>query len=149
MGVKKDINRFRLPVLHHDNENLVIPDSFDARTQWPECPSISEIRDQGACGSCWAFGAVGAMSDRYCIASNGKQKVEVSAEDLLACCPCGMGCYGGVPASAWEYWVEYGLVTGGLYHSKVGCQPYEIAPCEHNTTGKLKPCGPKQVFLSI
>lgn len=31
----------------------VVPDSFDARTQWANCPSISEVRDQGSCGSCW------------------------------------------------------------------------------------------------
>ena len=30
-----------------------IPESFDARTQWPNCPSIGEVRDQGSCGSCW------------------------------------------------------------------------------------------------
>ena len=30
-----------------------IPDMFDARMKWPNCPSIKEIRDQGACGSCW------------------------------------------------------------------------------------------------
>ena len=30
-----------------------IPDSFDARKQWPNCATIQEIRDQGACGSCW------------------------------------------------------------------------------------------------
>ena len=30
-----------------------IPDTFDARTQWPNCPSIGDIRDQGSCGSCW------------------------------------------------------------------------------------------------
>jgi len=39
-----------------------------------------------------AFGAVEAMSDRICIASNGKVNVHVSAEDLLSCCDdCGMG----------------------------------------------------------
>ena len=30
-----------------------LPDAFDARQQWPNCPTISDIRDQAACGSCW------------------------------------------------------------------------------------------------
>ena len=41
-----------------------IPDEFDSRVQWPNCPTIQEIRDQGNCGSCWAISAVEAMSDR-------------------------------------------------------------------------------------
>lgn len=32
-----------------------IPDTFDAREQWPGCSSISDIRDQGSCGSCWVL----------------------------------------------------------------------------------------------
>lgn len=31
---------------------------------------MSTIRDQSACGSCWAFAAVEAMSDRACIKLN-------------------------------------------------------------------------------
>ena len=30
-----------------------LPDTFDAREQWSNCPIIKEVRDQGACGSCW------------------------------------------------------------------------------------------------
>lgn len=34
-------------------EAVEIPESFDARQQWSDCPSTKEIRDQGSCGSCW------------------------------------------------------------------------------------------------
>ena len=30
-----------------------LPAAFDAREQWPNCPTIKEVRDQGSCGSCW------------------------------------------------------------------------------------------------
>lgn len=71
-----------LDVLVHDVPND-LPVSFDARDQWPNCPTIKEVRDQGSCGSCWAFGAVEAMSDRVCIASNGQKNAHISAEDLV------------------------------------------------------------------
>jgi len=116
-----------------------IPESFDPREKWPDCPTIREIRDQGGCGSCWAFGAVTAMSDRLCI-HNGL-KVNVSAENLLSCCySCGFGCNGGFPGSAWSFWKKSGLVSGGLYGTNDGCQPYDIAPCEHHVNGTRGPC---------
>uniref|UniRef100_A0A8D2PGR2 Cathepsin B n=1 Tax=Zosterops lateralis melanops TaxID=1220523 RepID=A0A8D2PGR2_ZOSLA len=123
--------------------DVELPDNFDSRTQWPNCPTISEIRDQGSCGSCWAFGAVEAISDRICVHTNAKVSVEVSAEDLLSCCgfECGMGCNGGYPSGAWRYWTERGLVSGGLYDSHVGCRPYSIPPCEHHVNGTRPPSG--------
>jgi cathepsin B len=119
-----------------------IPTAFDARQQWGKiCPSVSEVRDQAACGSCWAFGAVEAMTDRTCIASNGSNTVHLSAEDMLSCCDsCGMGCEGGYPSAAWDYWVQTGLVSGGNYGGG-DCYPYKIPGCDHHVKGKLPPCG--------
>jgi cathepsin B len=51
-----------LAVKEHEVKD--IPDEFDSRVQWPNCPTIKEVRDQGNCGSCWAISAVEAMSDR-------------------------------------------------------------------------------------
>lgn len=78
------------------HSNVLLPESFDAREQWGSiCPSVKQVRDQSSCGSCWAFGAVEAMSDRICIASKGKLQPTLSARDLLSCCKaCGFGCNG-------------------------------------------------------
>jgi len=140
LGVAEDAHKYRLPVRHIEPLKD-IPDEFDSREAWPNCPSIGEIRDQGSCGSCWAFGATEAISDRMCIATNGEFQADVSAEDLLTCCHgCGAGCNGGYPGAAWEFWTTTGIVTGGLYGSNQGCQPYEIAPCEHHTKGSRPAC---------
>lgn len=87
MGVHPDANRFRDPVMLHEiGDDDEFPENFDAREQWPDCPTIGEIRDQGGCGSCWAFGAVEAMSDRVCIHSNASVHFRFSADDLVSCC---------------------------------------------------------------
>lgn len=143
-GVRKNQTLFdQLPVMEHTIERRSsLPDNFDPREKWPNCPSLNEIRDQGACGSCWAFGAVSAMTDRYCIQSNGKQ-FHFSAEDLLSCSNVGDCPRGGDSVAAWNYWVSNGLVSGGNYDSRQGCRPYSIKPCIHGNGGEedgLKKC---------
>ncbi|CAD5211227.1 unnamed protein product [Bursaphelenchus xylophilus] len=119
-----------------------LPVEFDAREKWPNCKSLSVIRDQSHCGSCWAVAAAGAISDRICIHSNGEKQVEISAVDLLSCCKlCGMGCFGGAPEAAWVFFELRGLVSGGEYGDKSTCRPYPFEPCEHHIDGPKKPCG--------
>ena len=47
--------------------DVTLPAAFDARKKWVGC--IGDPETQGACGSCWAFAAVGVLSDRFCIFS--------------------------------------------------------------------------------
>lgn len=112
-----------------------IPREFDARKRWKNCTTIGMIRDQGNCGSCWAFSTSGAFADRLCIASNGRFNQLLSAEHVTSCCyRCGFGCQGGYPNKAWRYFTEHGSVTGGNYNSLEGCQPYTYPPCSGNNS---------------
>ncbi len=137
MGVPADSKAYLPPAKDIEPANS-IPDSFDARTAWPKCNSIGHIRDQGPCGSCWAFGAVEAMSDRICISSGQTNQLELSAQDMVSCCDsCGDGCEGGYPSAAWDFWDQTGLVSETVY-------PYAFPSCEHHINGSKPPCGSVQ-----
>jgi len=124
-----------LPVRHVES-NADIPESFDSATQWPKCASINEVRDQANCGSCWAFGAAEAITDRYCIASGQTTNTRISMEDLLTCCTnCGFGCGGGYTTLAWQWWATKGLVTGDTHEDTDWCQNYFIPSCKLSCPG--------------
>ncbi len=121
-------------------DDTVIPESFDVRTNWPECASITgHVRDQSSCGSCWAFGSTEAFNDRYCIAT-GHAVSLLSVEDTLSCCTgvlCGLsqGCNGGQPSGAWRWFVRKGVSTGGDNVDKgsgTTCKPYSLQSCAHH-----------------
>jgi len=121
-----------------------IPTDFDARTQWSNCTVIGKIRDQSSCGSCWAFGSTESFEDRRCVAT-GEDR-EFSTEDTTACCSgifCGMsmGCNGGQPSAAWNWFARAGVVSGGDYPdigSGSTCLPYSLKPCAHHVPPSTK-----------
>lgn len=89
-------------------------DSFDSRSQWSGC--IGAVRDQGHCGSCWAFSATEVLADRACIEHN--IKTVLSPQDLVWCDNDCFGCQGGSLQGAWAFFYQHGV------HSEQ-CMPYE------------------------
>jgi len=134
-----------LPEKRH-YEDMTVPDSFDAREQWPDCePVINHIRDQANCGSCWAHGTTEALNDRACIASNGKITNLYSVSDTTACCgflAClSMGCNGGQVGTPWNWFENKGVVTGGDFGDGKLCYDYTMPQCAHHVESKvLQPC---------
>jgi len=119
-----------------------IPTSFDVRTAWPSCSSISgHVRDQSSCGSCWAFGSTEAFNDRYCISTGDNQRL-MSPEDTNDCCSGSVcsgskGCNGGQPSGAWNWFTKVGVSTGGDYDdigTGTSCKPYSMMSCAHHVT---------------
>lgn len=141
MNLNRNEKRPKLPRKLNSKGTTSLPDHFDAREQWPGCPTIGEISDQGNCGSCWAVSCVDVMSDRYCIHNYTQKKhFRVSAADILSCNISKGSCRSGNTAIPFMFWLNYGLVSGGSYNSSEGCRPYEIPPCGHHANSSLPRC---------
>jgi len=99
---------------YEGSESNDIPVSFNSSEQWPGC--IHAIRDQGHCGSCWAFAASEVLSDRFCIASSRQINVVLSPQDLVSCANLiNQGCNGGYPLWSWEFMINKGIVTDSCF----------------------------------
>ena len=84
-----------------------IPSSFDANQNWPNL--MTPIQDQKWCGSSWALSTVTVANDRFVIFNQGKERVKLSAQDLISCSPKGQqGCSGGHVERAWKSTMKYG-----------------------------------------
>lgn len=86
-----------------------IPAAFDSRTNWGTC--IHPIRNQGSCGSCWAFAASDVLSDRFCIASSRATNTVMSPQYLVSCDSGQYACNGGFLASSWKFLERTGIVS--------------------------------------
>jgi hypothetical protein len=60
-----------------------VPESFDGRLVWKGL--ITPVRDQGHCGSCWAFASTSTLADRFNVQSVGQMHVELSPAKLILC----------------------------------------------------------------
>lgn len=90
-----------------------VPDSVD----WTTKGVVSAVRDQGQCGSCWAFATTANAESVWAIS---KGKLLDLSEEFLVDCATGVGyfnqgCNGGNPDSALKYMIQHGQCSEVSY----------------------------------
>ena len=70
-------------------EAVGLPASWD----WRDHNGVTAIRNQGGCGSCWAFGAIGSFESLLLIKDSISS--DLSEQHLVSCNTWGWGCNGG------------------------------------------------------
>ena len=70
--------------------------------------AVTAVKNQGSCGSCWSFGAVGGLETRYKI--QGKKLKSFAEQEYLDCVYEGKrdGCQGGWMSDAYQYSAKNG-----------------------------------------
>ena len=76
---------------------------------------VTRVRDQGSCGSCWAFAASAAMESAYLIKDSSKydrKTIHVSEQQQVDCVDASAGCQGGWMHYSFKHAMTYGLTDG-------------------------------------
>ena len=103
--LKNNLIKKRSPIIYEntfDEFDIDIPDSVN----WVEKDVITKVKDQGQCGSCYAFSATGSMEGIYAIKNNHLRNI--SEQEIVDCSgkEGNQGCFGGYMNQVFQYVID-------------------------------------------
>jgi cathepsin L len=83
-----------------------------ADVDWTTKGKVQKVKNQGQCGSCWAFSAIGALESADAI--KGGDLKDLSEQQLVDCAGAqgNQGCNGGLMNQAFDYLIQFGGSEG-------------------------------------
>ncbi|WAR25374.1 CATC-like protein [Mya arenaria] len=103
-------------------EHTRLADNLPTEFDWRNVDGmnyVSPIRNQGSCGSCYAFASMGMNEARWRIMTNNTVTPVFSPQDVVECSEYSQGCEGGFPyLIGGKYAEDFGLVLEE-------CNPYK------------------------
>jgi len=97
-----------------------LPQDVDLRTKYPKCfqqGGREVIRNQGSCGSCWAFSGASTMMNNLCTSkedsllsfASKNDRYEVSVQQIMSCNSGKVGCDGGFAVNVHQAFAQRGI----------------------------------------
>lgn len=121
-GGLKSTLLWRPPAAEVTAKDATMASSLPSSWDWRNVDGInfvSPIRDQGVCGSCYAFASMALLEARIRLLTNNTQRPVFSPQDVVECSDYSQGCGGGFPyLVAGKYAQDFGAVPES-------CNPYK------------------------
>jgi C1A family cysteine protease len=105
---------------------------------WRTNNAVTPVKNQGQCGSCWAFSSTGAMEGAWYIAKN--KRVSLSEQQLIDCSKKydNKGCHGGLMDNAFLFTIDNAICSEEEY-------PYTASS---SVAPSCKKCSPISFFTN-